>query len=140
MGKLINAIKVEGDDLQLLKDLMAIRTDADAFQAKLNEEFQQRAQEADAAFAERHKALWDQVYAKYGLDPDGNFSIDGAYIDTLGVGFIAETDQGCACGGDHDDDHPFAGLAKLLGGGRVKVVGIGAGDEEDAPQPERVLN
>ena len=137
MGDIKQAIKVEGDDLQLLRDLMQIRKDADAFQAKLNEEFQQRAAEADATFEERHKTLWAQVYERYGLDPEGNFTIDSAYIDQLGIGFVVET-AGCSCGADHGADNPLAALLGRALGGRVEI--LGSDDLEPEPAPERVLN
>ena len=115
------SIRVEGDDLALLRELKAIRVEADAEQQKLQDEFKDRADALNSVFQKRHEDAWAAIQARFGLDTDGGFTADMEYLDDCGVAFIKKTD---------DEPTGARSLAELLG-----MAGA------EAPvEAERVLN
>lgn len=123
--------------LDLVSQIKGLRKEANETQQQLEERYAAEAKALDDAFAKRHEDLWAQLYAKTGLDPEGNYTLDTAYINDHGVAYIKVNEQ-CSCGEDHDDDGPGAALARLLGGalgGNVRIVGASVEAAEEEPEP-----
>lgn len=134
-------IKVEdAETLALIGEIRGLRKEARATQEALEQRYADEAKALDDAFAKRHTALWDQLYAKAGIDPEGGYTLDTEYLDDHGIAFIKRDEQ-CGCGADHGmEGGPGAALARLLGGalgGNVQIVGMDMASEEE---PEPTLN
>lgn len=126
------SVKVDdAETLDLCRQVRALRQEGRKATEELQDRYRAEADAMNAAFEKRNDELWQQLYAKLGLDPDGSWTIDTEYLEEHGVAFVKADDQ-CNCGAPHG--LPEA-LASLLGGGAaVRIVG-GEVDLEPAEEP-----
>lgn len=105
----------DAEGLDLCRQLRDLRREARQTTEELNKRYSDEADAMNAAFERRSKALWDKLYAKAGIDPDANWTVDTEYMDEHGVAFVKE---------DEPQQHGGmpAALAQLLGGANVQLV------------------
>lgn len=123
------SVRIEDPEtLALCRSLMDLRREANDMTEKLNARYRDEADAMNTAFENRSKELWDQLYAKAGIDPDRDWTLDAEYMDAHGVAFVKESEPAPQRGGLP------AGLAALLGGGgELHIVGEDEGELEPAP-------
>lgn len=128
------SIKVEDPEvLDLCRQVKALRKEGREATEQLNQRYRDEADAMNAAFEKRNDELWQQLYAKLGIDPDARWTIDTEYLDAHGVAFV-KPDEECDCGAPHHG----GGLADLLGGlmgGGVASVRISGAELEPADEP-----
>jgi len=126
------SVKVEdAETLDLCRQVRALRQEGRKATEELQERYRAEADAMNSAFEKRNDELWQQLYAKLGLDPDGSWTIDTEYLEQHGVAFV-KADEQCDCGAPH-------GLADLLGGlmggsAGIRIVGAEA-ELEPADEP-----
>jgi hypothetical protein len=110
------AVKLDdAEGLDLCRQLRDLRREARQTTEELNKRYSDEADAMNAAFERRSKELWDKLYAKAGIDPEANWTVDTEYLDDHGVAFVKE-DEPCQHGGMP------AALAQLFGGANVRLV------------------
>lgn len=126
----LQSVRIEDPEtLALCQSLRDLRREAHETTEALNARYRDEADAMNTAFENRSKELWNQLYAKAGINPDLDWTVDTEYLDAHGIAFVKETEPAPQHGGLP------AGLAALLGG-QLQVIG----EDELEPAPAPTLN
>lgn len=108
--------KIEGDALEIAKEIRAFHQRVEANAEELRAKHEAEMNAAHEAAEAENEALWERLHEAVGGHPGEKYRLDMSYADELGVAFITEERE------PERPAHPLAGLveacsASTWGGG-----------------------